>query len=47
MGLLCLNNSNKIIIGKKIGNNYIPTNYNNNLNNKSYEKNQFRKQNRV
>ena len=40
MGLLCLNNSNKIIIGReKVGNNYIPTNYNNNLNYKSYEKN--------
>lgn len=40
MGLLCLNICDKIIIGReKVGNNYIPTNYNNNLNNKSYEKN--------
>lgn len=40
MGLSCLNNSNKIIIGReKVGKNYIPTNYNINLNNINYEKN--------
>lgn len=48
MGLLCLDISDKLIIGReKVGNNYIPTNYNNNLNNKSYEKNLLGKQNRV